>query len=459
AFRKMMIASDPSETVNNQPAYKEAFAAVNYPAELVPPRADMLTPAQRAFAEVITTLDLGIRTANIDVQMPRSRAFRRRWLGLDPASVIDKDVTFTLGGEKRKEPAWRAVLLLNDANESRDALLATFSVGDRLAMWGAVKIAWPEDFGLKGNWFFDDRYEVVSKMGTEGGEWAKVYADAYLAAGKRSGPDSWLIFMALVRAQIPIEPRWDALLPLGFGVYDELVRECVAAIPEERRAAAILAALPRQHPATSVKAAVNLLPIVPDPAIAQWAVENIKNMVEPKKLVLGWLKEAASKSPAVLVVIAAFEKGGPPPIQLTARDARSPRSGFSDIDKQQLLAAGKAYHGRAVSIDKLLADDPHNEESLLSLLEACVLADDKGRALYDVWQYAGDSGEIFKTGTTKSVGGINQGSVECDDEALTDAIGAALHSTPRPGKKAAKAKPKATAEAKPKAKPKSPAKR
>ncbi|MEO7109796.1 MAG: hypothetical protein ABI183_05120, partial [Polyangiaceae bacterium] len=62
--------------------------------------------------------------------------------------------------------------------------------------------------------------------------------------------------------------------------------------------------------------------------------------------------------------------------------------------------------------------------------------------VYDVWQYAGDSGEIFKTGTTKSVGGINQGSVECDDEALTDAIGAALHSSSKPGKKAVKAKPK-----------------
>ena len=144
AFRKARIAADPSERVDNEEVFAEALAAVSYPTESVPPRADMLTPAQRAFAEVVTDLNLRSDKNTIDRQMPRSKAFRRRWLGLDPASVIDKEVTFTLGGEQRKEPVWRAVLLLNelnDANESRDALIATFSFADRLAMWGAVKVA------------------------------------------------------------------------------------------------------------------------------------------------------------------------------------------------------------------------------------------------------------------------------------------------------------------------------
>ncbi|MEO8875230.1 MAG: hypothetical protein ABI461_06575, partial [Polyangiaceae bacterium] len=250
-LRKVTFASDPSEYADNRDVLIEALAAVNYPAESVPPRADMLTPAQRAFAEVVTDLDLEMTTDDIDRQMPRSKAFRRGWLGLDPASAIDKEVTFTLGGEKRKEPVWRAVLLLNDAKESCDALLATFSAADRLAMWGAVKMGWPEDFGLQAEWFFDDSYAGTSKLGGEGGEWAGAYADEYLAAWGtdryRTAPP-WPIFMALVRAKVPIEPRWDALLPLAFGDDAKLVRECVAAIPEERRVAAILGAFAKDHP-------------------------------------------------------------------------------------------------------------------------------------------------------------------------------------------------------------------
>ncbi|MEO7109791.1 MAG: hypothetical protein ABI183_05095 [Polyangiaceae bacterium] len=412
----------------------------------------MLTPAQRAFAEVVT--DLGLKTSNndIDRQTPRSKAFRRRWLGLDPASAIDREVTFTLGGETRKEPTWRAVLLLNKAGEKRDALLATFSLAERLEMWGAVKIAWPEDFNLKADWFFQPN--DVTTLGAEAGEWAKSYADEFLTApGTRAQWERapWPIFLSLVRAKIPIEPRWDVLLPIADGgSYEELVLECIAAIPVERRANAILEAVKTPHVSMGMRVAASLLSRFPDPRLAQWVLDNIGSTDTPKRLVVSRLKEQGRESPAVLAVIAAFEKGGPPPIQLTVRDARSPRSGFSDIDKQQLLVAGKAYHGRAVSIDKLLADDPQSEESLLPLLDFCVLADDKGKPVYDVWQYAGDSGEIFKTGTTKSVGGINQGSVECDDEALTDAIGAALHGAPKPVKKAAKAKAKSKANAKPK---------
>ncbi|MEO8874379.1 MAG: hypothetical protein ABI461_02230, partial [Polyangiaceae bacterium] len=182
AFRKVRIAADPAERVDNEEVFADALAAVNYPTEAVPPRADMLTPAQRAFAEVVTDLDLRTTDNDIDRQMPRSKAFRRRWLGFDPASAIDKEISFTLEGKKHKEPAWRAALLLNAADEEPAELFEKLPIADRLGMWGAVTISWPEDFELEADWFFDDGPTGVKTLGAEGGEWAKAYADQFLTA-------------------------------------------------------------------------------------------------------------------------------------------------------------------------------------------------------------------------------------------------------------------------------------
>lgn len=296
----------------NRVALDAAFAAVRYPEDGVegaPPRADMLTPGQRALAELIT--ELGLPVASSDRRMPRSKAFRRRWLGLDPAREIDEDLTFMLDGNERTEPAWRAILLLEAAGADCDALLAKVSIAERLAMWGAVKLAKPEDFDLKAEWFFDDRF--IETMGAEGGAWAKAYADEFLAAPEPRQKDAlWPIFMALIRARIPIEPRWDALFPLGFGAHHECLIECIAAVPEERRVAAILGAYYREPLTTSVKAVFDLLPIVPDPAIAQLVLRSIPLMSEPENIVIRRLKDAARSSPAVLAVIETFEASRSP---------------------------------------------------------------------------------------------------------------------------------------------------
>lgn len=64
--------------------------------------------------EILTELDIEVSGMDTDTVMPRSRADRRSWLGLDPPQPLDKLYTFTLEGKKRTEPGWRALKFRRD---------------------------------------------------------------------------------------------------------------------------------------------------------------------------------------------------------------------------------------------------------------------------------------------------------------------------------------------------------
>lgn len=420
------------DTRDNGRAIDAAFAAVSYPLESIAPRADMLTPQQRAVAEVITDLDLHTQNNDIDQQMPRSQAFRRRWLGLDPAGPLQKEVTFEIEDEKHKEPLWRAALMLEDSGDGAETLAEKMSLTERLTLWGELMLSWPEDFGMEAEWFFTNSgHAELLKLGSSAGEWAKAFADTFLAVtDKKPESTPWPLFLALVRAKVPIEPRWDVLLPLNsYGAMDKLFLECVKAIPAERRAEAILGRTKnnRGFASTVVWAIINVLRTVPDPRLLQLALGRLKELegVGPRRALIA-LTTASGKNPQLLATIDAFKKGRPAPLQLFVKEIRQPRAGFSELDKKQLLVAGQAAFGRKVPIEALLANDKHSEETLLHLLEYRSIVDAAGKPAYDVWQYLGDTGEIFKAGTTKSVGGINQGSVEVDDARLCEALKSAV---------------------------------
>lgn len=433
AFRKVDLASWD----NAEPIFA-AFAAVGYPDQSVAPRADSLTPAQRAVAELVTELDLNSRLNEIDQKMPRKRADRRRWLGLDPAGPLERMISFQLDGTKRTEPVWRAVRLLQEKDDDDDGtrvekLVASLPIARRLELWGAVNLSWPEVWNLSEWVFFDynSTPSLAGKLRAEGRSWAPAYADGWLAAlakGDIQNKEPPLLpFLALVRAKIPIEPRWDALLPIG----SKHASECVKAIPKERRAAAVLSAMRNMHPGYALKAGVELLPLVPDPAIAQQVIDNIPKSIQGPREVFKRLTEAAGKHADVLAVIKAAQRKKPKPIQLTTTSLRAPRAGFSALDEKQLRAAGKLYFGKVWPLTTLLSKDRHCEESLLHLLEYRSLANAAGKHVYDAWEYAGDSGTIFAAGTTRVVAEVVQGSVECDDEALRDAVDDALRQKPK----------------------------
>lgn len=423
------------------PDIEPVLRAVDYPVDdPVGPLASTLTPAQRAAIEVLTDLEIETNNNDVDHWFPRSIAERRRWLGIDPPGPLQKQYTFTLAGKKRTEPGWRALKLLKEAESADDhdgeelvaKWLKSLPIADRLAMWGVVNLSWPQVWDIGEDDFFDGNDDkLIKQLGPSVATWAKRYADELLAA-RTAGATSKAIplvpFLALVKAKVPIEPRWDALLPIMSQHYS-----LIKAIPAERRGSAVADALTQMgHPGWALGDAKRLLPMVPDPAIARYAIECIKSSVGSPRQHLADLAKAAAKHPAVLAVIEAARSGKPAPIELRTiaeRDVakEGKKATFSKTDEAQLLVSAKRYFGKKVPLATLLSLDPHEEQSLRPVLSVRTIANDKNVPVYDVWEYAGDSGTVFKTGTTKAVADIIQGSVECSDEALGEALEHALH--------------------------------
>jgi len=92
---------------------------------------------------------------------------------------------------------------------------------------------------------------------------------------------------------------------------------------------------------------------------------------------------------------------------------------------KQLQIAGKNYDGLDLPVSARLADDD-SETSFRSSLVFSQLIGAKGKPVYDVLTYAGDSGCIFAAGSVKLVAQIIQGYVQCSDPKLRSTLDAAL---------------------------------
>lgn len=91
---------------------------------------------------------------------------------------------------------------------------------------------------------------------------------------------------------------------------------------------------------------------------------------------------------------------------------------LTPLQQQQLVAAGKLYHGEATSVDALMDEDTAGEGSFAGCLEVREIVDEAGNPAYTSFFYMGDSGTIFAAGGTKVVAEIIQCGLECDDTAL-----------------------------------------
>src|SRR3569832_1525369 len=111
---------------------------------------------------------------------------------------------------------------------------------------------------------------------------------------------------------------------------------------------------------------------------------------------------------------------------------------LTDLQRAQLAVVGKLYFGEG-ELPQIAEDDSDGDPMETRTLLSCEVwrVVDDGRHLFDAWLYIGDSGTIFKAGTTNKVAENNQNHLEFDDDAvgavLKSALGdAKLISVPRP---------------------------
>jgi hypothetical protein len=430
-----------------------AFAAVAYPPGALLP-AERLTPAQRALVQ--TLVECRIWSPSCRGRLP-DREDLRRWLGLEAPDAFQESVELELHGVRHREPLWRAIWLLRaddyaSKTETAAAFTSALPLATRYELWGRCLLRFPSPWRLDAYLFFplDAHPERCAHL-VDGAAhaWAASFLDQLLAAKSdgAKGTSTLLPFLELVRAKVPIEPRWYALLPTS-GRHD-LVDEVLFSIPAERRAEAVQRWLSRMlFPNDVVKAVTRVLPRMPDPAMLARALDAIPKATGSALLHRRALREAAGTHAELLALLDAAEAAAGPPMVLTLLEVRKPTriDELSPEDQAQLLVAGKRYHGKPTGLEDLL--NVKVEDRGLFDLTVLTIGDAKGKHVYDGWLYMVDAGCFFAKGKPRVVAERVQFGIECKNEKLGDALETLLRApldppAPRAKKSAAKAKPKA----------------
>jgi len=275
---------------------------------------------------------------------------------------------------------------------------------------------------------------LYRELKDQGRQWAPKTADMLLSLAqshRRHVPMvyRWPVFWALVKAKVPIEARWDALLPVEWS-QAKRTRACVRAIPKERRARAILAAL--EHTVRPVEIGMSLLPDFWSAELAVGILVLCERTGTPLEQVAAQMRKLGRRRPKVIAAVEAYLSQVPKPVVLVCQQTLRPDSVdvLTPLQLGQLEAAGEAYDGRKLDAAARLAAGDETG-SFLGTLEILLLADAVGVPAYDVYLYQVDSGTVFRSGTTQDCAHIVHGSVECDDVALRDGLSVAIEARPR----------------------------
>jgi hypothetical protein len=407
----------------------------------VMPLSSELTPAQRALAELLAYEDDAELYFHDGARwqvfcFPETAANRRRWLGIDPGGVLEAPMDVVIDGAARAIPTWQAVQRAAYIDGTLKAFFDKLPMARRLEVLGAL---FPPAYGLSFIVERPDTFMSLAELGNEGATWAPACADRLVDLAT----DAWraslalrkVVFLALARGGVAIEPRWEPLFPLlGQPAERAAMRECMNAIAPARREATLVAAMRDDALFDTMGGALALLDDAPSARVAALLLEHTDSNALPAMLTS--LDALAAHHPPVAEALAAYRarktRGA---IELVCGDAAKPTSAdaLTAVQQKQLRAFGRAYDGEDLTPRaRLAAGKSVDEGSFAGFLEIVPIVDAKKRKpQYDAYLMV-DSGSIFEAGTTKQVAAIVQGGLdECHDAALADALKRALATRPR----------------------------
>ena len=402
----------------------EAIEAVGLPEDIALP--EDLSQPQRALVEIFAYVDglpewMG--------RFPQSSWCRRRWLGIEPGGLLERPVPFRDGG-RRTVPLWRALVLLDTKQGAK--LVA----GLNLDLAGYLELM--TDVMMRA---YRIREGVLGRIGAEPSEvdgscadWAERAADWMasvfvpgMPAEERGLHDDLPyyvarpLFLALARGKRVIRPAWDKLLPLSAESPEliEASRECLAAIPAERRQAAFAAALRRVPEVEAARVGLALLDGIPSFDAARyllklctkksWDRENRGyDDYIPAHAIAATLAQKAEEHPTLASLRGKIPALPAPIPNLRIRRITIPKrlSDLTESQKKQFEKAGQRRHAKRPS----LAEWFDEVSGFIKIIE---VHDKKGQAAFDAFLYLTDSGTIFRAGTTKIAAEVIQAGIEC----------------------------------------------
>jgi hypothetical protein len=134
-------------------------------------------------------------------------------------------------GVKTSEPLWRALQIAHHA--ARQAAILD-ALPRQILLRALVELA---EVGPRYKLHVPWRLKLLDDLGDDARDWAIAEADRCTAGPKDVGAYlKQYIFLALVRAKVPIERRWEHLYPNVTGASLTLLVECARGLPDDRRA-------------------------------------------------------------------------------------------------------------------------------------------------------------------------------------------------------------------------------
>jgi hypothetical protein len=398
-----------------------AVSAAGIPAATMPlPLASDYTSAQRAVLALSAMYGLAV----LRHACPQYPVTRRRWVGLDPAGVLE---THVVDGD----PLWRA--LQRDGSpkaqaERLDSLPLDVALAALTELAGTGR-----GYGVA----VPPHLQLISRLGPATRDWA-------IAAAERSPAEPFFtlthlkkyIFLGLARASVPIEERWEELFPnLEPTSFDEHV-EATRALEEARRPIVLAKHL------ASMQHGPELVAAFPSKAM----VEALLGTVEPRSRRWTYLVERLREVGDDVARRAVDEivLATPEPIALYVSRTVKPKS-VADLDaiaQEQLRIAGRGYDGHDLPAEERLARNGE-ETSFAKFVELRTVVDAARVPLYDLWIYMFDSGSIFAAGTTREIGAISQGGVVLREPNVALRLGLQAMTVKSPPKKTSAKKTRA----------------
>lgn len=423
-----------------------ALTAVGFPdhATLMPLPED-LTRRQRAVAVALAPRE-DIEIANWAI--PRRSAERLQWLGLAPGGVLERLVPFR-DGKRENVPLWRALAVAGRKSEKRSSEVfeaLDLTLAERLEVLARLRLdAYPIE-----KFYWDPAAHITG----EAGEWAAREADRLVALNQETKSKSvWLplvlsnaVLLAIVRAKLPIAPRWDELVDGAQRPTPELrdiFLEILRALPEPRRTNAIVKWFARTYTADAVALSLSLLlPEFPSVALTKAILDGASRAKLPLGEVVSALEKIALKHEIVGGAIVRKKEAEKPleSIVLSLGRVAWPKkvTELTSSQRKQLVEMGHGYDGKRLPAASRFGDGEDAHASSLLIRE---LLDARGKVAYEAMTWLADDGCVFVAGTTKEVASLVQHGVECDDPSLEKALEKALSQRPKksPGPVAIKA--------------------
>lgn len=105
----------------------------------------------------------------------------------------------------------------------------------------------------------------------------------------------WFVFRALARHRVPIEERWEVLLPEGTKDTAKEFLACVDALAPERRVPAFLKANAKRLPSEAIFSGITFLTKYPEPHVVAAVEAASKRSEVPARAVVKKMRAAALK--------------------------------------------------------------------------------------------------------------------------------------------------------------------